>query len=238
MSIETLRDGVAEVFKSNTWSRFQAFNEAIPQFEQSDIIRIVAMMPNATHMGPEDFWNKFDRQVIDGSPSILVNGEWQYDIAHTTGKPIPLPTTLLEGSVPEGSFTMLANVARGRGWSVQYSSLLPDGVHGETRHISRKVMINANNTPRHTMKTLAHELGHVYLHLDEYNRTKAEIEAEGVAHLVCEAIGIDTMPYSAGYLATWANDELVLDYYLSNSVIIKTADKILETIANQPQNVW
>jgi IrrE N-terminal-like domain len=231
MSIETLRDGVAEVFKSNTWSRYQAFNNAIPQFEQSDIIRIVAMMPNATQMGPESFWNRFGRQVIEGSCSIVVDGEEQYDIAQTVGKSIPLPVELLKGKAPQGSFTMLANVARERGFRVLSSkTAMPNGVHGETRQLSRKVIINANNTPKHKIKTLAHELGHVYLHLDEYNRTKAEIEAESVAHLVCEAMGIDTMPYSAGYLATWANDEWTLDEHLSNSVIIKTADKILDRL--------
>jgi len=231
MSIETLRDGVAEVFKSNTWSRYQAFNDAMPQFEQSDIIRIVGMMPNATRMGPESFWNRFGRQVIEGSCSIVVDGEEQYDIAQTVGESIPLPVELLKGKAPQGSFTMLANVARERGFRVLSSkTAMPDGVHGETHHFSRKVIINANNTPKHKIKTLAHELGHVYLHLGEYNRTKAEIEAESVAHLVCEALGIDTMPYSAGYLATWANDEWTLDEHLSNSVIIKTADKILDRL--------
>ena len=57
------------------------------------------------------------------------------------------------------------------------------------------------------VKTLAHELGHSDLHQDGYigtPRPLAELEAESVAFVVCQAVGIDSGEYSFGYVATWS----------------------------------
>jgi antirestriction protein ArdC len=54
------------------------------------------------------------------------------------------------------------------------------------------------------VKTLAHELGHSLLHGDgATERALAELEAESVAFVVCEAVGIASDEYSFGYVATW-----------------------------------
>jgi len=53
-------------------------------------------------------------------------------------------------------------------------------------------------------KTLAHELGHSLLHGDgATERALAELEAESVAFIICEAVGIAADEYSFGYVATW-----------------------------------
>jgi len=63
------------------------------------------------------------------------------------------------------------------------------------------------------IKTACHELGHALMHADEgetysedgrAHRGIAEIEAESVAFIVCDAFGMDTSEYSIGYLASWS----------------------------------
>ena len=59
----------------------------------------------------------------------------------------------------------------------------------------------------HPHKTTFHELGHCLLHLDEEHREGAdlprnlkEVEAEAVAMLCCEALGLDGAEYARGYI--------------------------------------
>ena len=61
-------------------------------------------------------------------------------------------------------------------------------------------------------KTLFHELAHVLLkHAGDavVSRSLREVEAEGVALVCCEALGLDGSEYARGYLQHWlANNEL------------------------------
>jgi hypothetical protein len=74
------------------------------------------------------------------------------------------------------------------------------------------------------VKTLAHELAHVFLHqpgqVDYHaNRPRCEAEAESVAFLVCSELGLATGGYSFSYVATWANGDM--------HVVTAAADKAL-----------
>jgi hypothetical protein len=57
------------------------------------------------------------------------------------------------------------------------------------------------------VKTLAHELGHALLHEDANERALAELEAESVAFVVCDAVGLASDDYSFGYVATWVGGD-------------------------------
>jgi hypothetical protein len=54
------------------------------------------------------------------------------------------------------------------------------------------------------VKTLAHEIGHALLHEQFDNRALAELEAESMAYVICQALNLDTSDYSFGYVAGWA----------------------------------
>jgi hypothetical protein len=61
---------------------------------------------------------------------------------------------------------------------------------------------------RMTVKTIAHELAHAILHsaadCTGVTRALAELEAESVAFVVSDDLGLDSSTYSFGYIATWA----------------------------------
>lgn len=86
-----------------------------------------------------------------------------------------------------------------------------------------------------TFKTLVHETAHSILHCEGGEQVEAEqkvreVQAEGVAFVVCKALGIDTDDYSFGYVAAWSgmDSKAVLKQL---EVIRKTANAILEKVA-------
>ncbi len=65
------------------------------------------------------------------------------------------------------------------------------------------------------LKTLFHEYGHSQLHgigqaFADRPRAWKEAQAESVAYIAMQNIGIDTGDYSLGYVATWAKDPKVM----------------------------
>jgi antirestriction protein ArdC len=78
-------------------------------------------------------------------------------------------------------------------------------------------------------KTLFHEAAHVLLgHAKDetISRSLREVEAEGVALLCCEALGLDGAEYARGYLQHWLRTEEIPEQ--SAQRIITTAHRILE----------
>jgi antirestriction protein ArdC len=82
------------------------------------------------------------------------------------------------------------------------------------------------------VKTLAHELAHALLHADAGDRALAELEAESVAFVVCDALGIEAAAWSFGYVATWSGGrEAALAAIKSAGARIQRAvDRILSAL--------
>ena len=76
--------------------------------------------------------------------------------------------------------------------------------NGDCTHSEHRIRVEAHNTPAQRVKTLAHEIAHALLHESYDSRALAELEAESMAYVVCQALGIDSSDYSFGYVATWA----------------------------------
>ncbi len=90
-------------------------------------------------------------------------------------------------------------------------------------------------------KTLFHELAHSILHCNEKDmadtdqtpRSVAEVEAEAVALLCCESLGLPGAEYSRGYIQSWAKGEPISER--SAQRIFHAADRILKAgYAEQP----
>jgi hypothetical protein len=80
--------------------------------------------------------------------------------------------------------------------------------------------------------TLVHETAHELLHRDDRRtqttRTVRETEAEAVAFVVCEAVGLDTNTASADYIRLYSGDKATLAESLH--FIQSTAGAILTAI--------
>jgi antirestriction protein ArdC len=92
-------------------------------------------------------------------------------------------------------------------------------------------------------KTLFHELAHAILHCaegdmadtDQTPRNVAEVEAEAVALLCCESLGLPGAEFSRGYIQSWAEGEAISQR--SAQRIFHAADRILKAgYADKPTN--
>jgi IrrE N-terminal-like domain len=102
----------------------------------------------------------------------------------------PRPCGRLAGDDPLGSAAALAEVARSLGFVVE-DHAFTGATNGDCSHALRRIRLRAGLAPAHRVKTLAHELAHALLHAEVPDRAVAELEAESVAFIVCDALGID-----------------------------------------------
>lgn len=81
------------------------------------------------------------------------------------------------------------------------------------------------------LKTLYHEYAHSQLHgltseFKDRPREYKETQAEAVAYVAMQNIGVDTSDYSLGYVATWAKDKVLIHSALNE--IQKVSNKTIE----------
>src|SRR5207248_4311950 len=132
-----------------------------------------------------------------------------FDIAQTDGDAVHPPERprLLEGEAPAGLWDSLAAQVAAAGFTLTRSEIA-GGANGVTNFADRTVTVAAHLSPAQGAKTLAHELAHVAMHTGtEYAtgcRGQAEVEAESVAYILCQAAGLTTAAYSFGSVAHWA----------------------------------
>jgi hypothetical protein len=155
-----------------------------------------------------------------------------FDIAQTDGDTVQPPErpALLDGEAPPGLWdTMAAEVTRA-GFILGRADI-PSGANGVTNFADRTVTIAAELPAAQACKTLAHELAHTAMHTGtEYAtgcRGQAEIEAESVAYIVCQAAGLTTGAYSFGYVAHWAGGD--------PAAVKGTAERVITTAPNNPR---
>lgn len=142
-----------------------------------------------------------------------------FDVSQTDGDPLPEivetltddDNTTTQHHALESIITWLTN----SGWTIAHETLTD--AKGYTSHAHQHIGLNSTNTTAQDLKTLIHEAAHAVLHGDdtyapisEYHqgthRGVAEVQAESVAYVVANTLGLDTSNYSTGYVAGWATN--------------------------------
>ncbi|MFT9267828.1 ArdC-like ssDNA-binding domain-containing protein [Oenococcus sp.] len=107
-----------------------------------------------------------------------------------------------------------------------------NGARGYFQPNTNEIVIGADEPDNALkLKTLYHEYAHSQLHglTSEFkDRPQAyqETQAEAVAYVAMQNIGVDTSNYSLGYVATWAKDKNVIHNALSE--IQQISNKVIE----------
>ena len=160
-----------------------------------------------------------------------------FDLFQTDGEDLPTVCNKLGGDDPTGSFDTLVGVATSLGYVVELAEL-SDGVNGDCTYDLARIRVEMRNSPAQQLKTLAHELAHAALHQGLADRRLAELEAESVAYVVCQSLGVDSGDYSFGYVATWAGgaEQARAGIKASGERIQKTAAALLAPFEAQPEN--
>lgn len=157
-----------------------------------------------------------------------------FDISQTDGE-LPNLSTELTGS-QEGFAQALGELMKHSDIPIAYDNDLFGSTtngyyHLEENRIALRPAISINQC----MKTLIHEKAHSLLHRKDgshYTRNEAEVQAESIAFVVSEIIGLDTSDYSFGYVASWSSGKELKELQQSLSLIEKTSREILTWITD------
>lgn len=156
-----------------------------------------------------------------------------FDVSQTDGKEIPMICTELNGSV-ERFEDLISALKEYAAIPVEFEEMDENGPKGYFSSTMRKIVIKKGMSQTQTLKTLVHEITHSILHSDaaiKKSREQKECEAESVAYIVCQHLGVDTSEYSFEYLASWSDGKELKELRESLDLIRKTASDIIQKVA-------
>jgi antirestriction protein ArdC len=262
--LDRLDAGIAALTRSTEWDRYLAFQSRFHHYSPSNVLLIAAQCPHATQVAGYATWRRIGRHVRQGEQAIWIlapmlvrrlakddHGSASdhavetepalsgfravpvFDLSQTDGAAPPELCRVLDGDAPEGLFPRLVEVAEHLGYRVQLDDL-PGTANGECHFEQRLLRIEQRNGGAQRVKSLAHELAHAMLHEEEKDRPRAELEAESVAYVTCQALGFDSGAYSFGYVASWAGGGAAATVAIKSSCrrIQHAADTILAMCAH------
>ena len=157
-----------------------------------------------------------------------------FDISQTDGDELPTIAERVDGSVDDFD-DLCGRIAKAATVRVELGADIADpdcnGYYSRTEDCIR---VRGGMSEAQTVKTLVHEVAHSILHCEggseeDAPRQLREVQSEGVAYVVCNALGIDTSDYSFGYVASWGGDTKALVKALD--AIRSTANAILDKVA-------
>ena len=143
---------------------------------------------------------------------IIFKKVYVYDISQTSGKEIPSLVNELTGdidvAIKEAVFTALRKVT---GIDFEFAEIQGDA-KGYYNSAANRIVIKSGMSDAQTLKTAFHETAHKLLHDPDLAiatvkspRNEKEVQAESVAFMVSERLGLDTSEYSFPYIASWSD---------------------------------
>ena len=239
---------------SETLTAYLKAMSQFPKYSWNNLFLIARQQPDARRVAGYQTWRTLGRFVRKGEKGIAIiapvvrrsseettreSGESDrvvrgFRVAHvfseeqTEGNPLPEFGTV--AGDPAGYFERLVSFVSAQGIVLEYSIEIAPAKGMAT---PGKITLLPAQTPAELLATLAHETAHALMHFSERRRetTKRirETEAEAVAFVVCNAIGLETGTCSADYIGLYSGDAKLLTESLQ--YIQQTANRILTAIA-------
>lgn len=133
-----------------------------------------------------------------------------YDVTQTDGEPLP-EFAKVQGD-PGDNTELLKGLARQLSIELEYSDEL-HGANGVSK--GGKIFLQEGMAPAEEFTTLVHEIAHEILHQGKpregTTKSSRELEAEAVAFVVAQAVGLDTGTASSDYIQLYkGNKELLM----------------------------
>lgn len=255
--VERLERGVQEVFQSDRYKAYLATMAHFHHYSFGNILLILLQRPDATRVAGIGTWNSMGRNINKGEHGIeilapiiqkikpispdekeksILKGYRTclvFDVSQTTGADLPTLTTSLHGSVED--YANLINAITSIAACPVTFEKIDGGSKGYYMPGQHRIVVSKDLSEIHSIKTLLHETAHSILHrrtADQVikDRLTKEVEAESVAFVVCQHIGLDTSDYSFDYLANWSSDEQMKELKAALPLIQKTSNEIIEQL--------
>jgi hypothetical protein len=247
--VEQLSRGIEQLGDEGKWEEFLAAQARFHRYSFANTMLILQQLPDATTVAGFNTWRTMGRAVRRGERAIwivapVLGGSGisapereiagfrrvaVFDVSQTEGAELVSLCEPLQGEDDGDWFSVLAEVSCSLDFEVERTELA-NGVFGDCTYNTRRIRISSAASPAQAVKTLAHELAHAMLHENIDDRPLAELEAESVAYIVCQHLGLDTKRYSFGYVTTWAGGTSVALRAIkaSGSRIADTARAIID----------
>lgn len=239
--IMTQCPSASQVAGYNDWKR--KFGRQVKRFAKG--IKILAPCPYKQRIEKPKLDKSTQKPIIgaDGQPEMLVHEVKKtyykvvtvFDVQQTTGKPLPELASELNGEVA-GFEKLLAKLIGISPMPVEFSEL-SGSVKGYCSYLEQRIVVKDGMSQTQTLKTLVHEICHAKCHnpealaeADNKSRQTREVEAESVAYVVCQNLGIDTADYSFGYIAGWSANKELPELKASLAFIRSQAAEIIDSI--------
>jgi len=253
--LNQLAQGVLALTSSTAWANWLMTSRQFHRYSFQNQVLILKQRPEATWVAGYRSWLRLGRHVRQGERAIrilapcLATAESTagqdappptilgfrvarvFDLSQTDGVELPQPVRTLTGGGSGVELARLAQRALELDFQVQFTSLWGSR-NGDCSHALHRIRVREDLPPAHKLKTLAHELAHAVLHRPDFqgSRALAELEAESVAYLVCQELGVDSSDYSLGYVATWSGGgpEAARMISATGGRILRGRDAVLE----------
>lgn len=221
---ESIENGQSDELKKyfQTMSRFH-------KYSLRNVMLIAFQKSNATHVAGFQTWKKLNRFVKKGEKGITIiaplvfkketvenddkslnvieiNGfkaVYVFDISQTDGDELP-EFARVQGD-PTHYQKLLDNYISDKSITLEYSDTLQaDGCSS-----GGKITIRSGLTPAEEFSVKVHELAHELLHHtdEKLSKTQKETEAEAIAYVVCQSIGLDTNTSFSDYIQLYKGNK-------------------------------
>lgn len=239
---ESLAQGQSDVLRN-----YLAAVGKFHRYSASNILLIITQRPQATRVAGYQTWRKLHRQVSRGAQGIVIfaplvhrtldtsecgiktsresligyRAAIVFDVADTTGEPLPA-FSRFEGN-PGEYLESLKDLVTEWGGSLEYSrSIFP----AQGQCSPGKIVLLPGLSQAEEFHVLTHELAHLRSHFTarraETTQRIRETEAEAVAFVVGQAIGLTTNSASADYLQLYNGDQDTLAQSLEHIQKVST----------------
>ena len=244
-------DTLATALDEGHSERLTALFRAMARFHRYSVHNvwlIAAQCPTASHVAGFQTWKGLGRFVRRGEKGIAIlapivrraaddidaearrvvgfRAAYVFDIAQTDGEPLP---DIAEASGDPGTMLERLRAAiAASGIDLAYVRTL-NGAFGLST--GGAIAVVDDLTPATEFVVLAHEYAHELLHrgIDRpESRDTRELEAEAVAHIVADVVGLDVTEAARDYIHLYRGDRAALGQSLER--IQRTASSILTAI--------
>ena len=218
---QALQDG-----RSEQLTRYLSMLARFHRYSFGNVLLILSQRPDASHVGGFHAWKQLGRYVRKGEKGIVIiapmalkpkdrdvgtepdetgskpvlrfRGVYVFDVSQTEGEPLPEPAEVTGD--PQEHLDLLRALITEWGIALDYDDL-PTGALGVSR--GGRISIRPGLEPAAEFSATVHELAHELLHRGEdrpESQTVRETEAEAVAFVVCQAIGLETGSAASDYI--------------------------------------
>ena len=137
--------------------------------------------------------------------------QFVFDLSQTNGKPIPDPVQELVGEIDEEKLNVIFKAIKKVTDIAPEYRTITGGAKGYYSPSAKSIVIKTGMSGEQVLKTVVHESAHCLLHDPDKKivtvkspRNEKEVQAESIAFIVCEKLGVDTSDYSFPYIASWS----------------------------------